>query len=62
MSYSPRWLIRLLQYMCIVIAVMIYIEMVVVTARLGPPPVPLDAEGHMDQNPDSASWGAGFPE
>ncbi len=48
MNYSPQWLIRLLQYMCIAIAVMIYIEMVVVTARIGPPPVPLDTEGHMD--------------
>jgi hypothetical protein len=48
--------------MCIAIAVMTYVKMVVVTARIGLPPVPLDTEGHMDQNPDSASWSAGFPE
>ena len=48
MNFSPQWLTRLLQYVCIAIAVTIYIEMVVVMARIGPPPVPLDTEGHMD--------------
>jgi hypothetical protein len=48
MNFSPRWLTRLLQYMCIAIAVMIYIQMVVVMARIDPPTVPLDTEGHMD--------------
>jgi hypothetical protein len=48
--------------MCFAIAVMIYVNMVVVTARIGLPPVPLDTEGHMDQEPDFPSWSAGFPE
>jgi hypothetical protein len=62
MNLSPRWVIPLLQSMCIALAAIIYVSMVVITARIGLPPVPLDTEGHMDQYPDSPSWSAGFPE
>jgi len=61
-NHSARWIIRRLKCMCLVFTIMIFVEIVAGAMRVGPPPVPLDTEGHMAPYPDFLSWSVGWPE
>jgi hypothetical protein len=60
-SSMARQLILFLQSMCFAVAVMLVSNIIFLVIENGPPPVPLDTEGHMAQYTDYPSGIAGWP-
>ena len=51
-----KWILRLLQAMCIAVGSLIVIDIFVDVVKVGPPPVPLDKEGHMAPWSEDPGW------
>jgi hypothetical protein len=56
-----RQLICFLQLICFAVAVMLVSNIIFVVIENGPPPVPLDTEGHMAPYTDYPSGIVGWP-
>jgi hypothetical protein len=51
-----RRTIRILKYACLTIFVLIGIDVIIFGIKHGPPPVPLDPEGHMAPYYETPGW------
>jgi hypothetical protein len=52
-----RYVIRVLQGICLMLFLLIVIDIMVGTIKIGPPPIPLDIEGHTAPFDESPGWG-----
>ena len=52
-----RLTVRVLKILCLTVSLMIAVDVIVVTMKIGPPPVPLDPEGHMAPYSESPFFG-----
>ena len=50
------WILRFLQAMCLAVCSLIVIDIFVDVVKVGPPPVPLDKEGHMAPWSEDPGW------
>src|ERR1700733_1868610 len=50
------WILRFLQAMCLAVCSLIVIDIFVDVVKVGPPPVPLDKEGHMAPWSEDPAW------